>query len=322
MLKILYALQKDYSAKEQAIRFFDIIKKIDKISFKIICYRDFCPLNYADYLLDSIDQPHRGKHKDLDVSRTLLDSYESFISGYKPDLIIVDSEYYTANIAYKLKIPLWNFSASSLKLILSIGTIRDSGISTYMRIIKNEKHSVVFDLADRNFVNSHIFDALGEPVFIEKAEHVKPYYVLGTKRSSMLKHDFIGASLRDDVNLIKNLQNLNDCVYFTKSLGSYNNLITKSFDDEDYGSNLLSSNALICLGEPSILADAFYNRIFANVVIDRKNVDSVVFGGISQLCHTGKLIGMNDFDEIESRAVFVPPQKERKQFHEYILEIL
>lgn len=295
MLKILYAAQNNCNAKLQLSRF---IKAMEGKPFiiKIAAFKKSSPKHLSiDWTLDCLLNVFNPEHISQDNEN--FSTYYQQVKYYKPDLIISDMEYFTSHIANVLNITIWQCSSSIINFALPKDYKYDLGIfSKHAHTFnKNPIHTQrlvnILDNSNSNFVYSHFGDSELPPTLVEGFEWIKPYHQLG-KISIPCQHNIVAAASGSNKKILDVLKQYADSVVFTEFQGEkYTGLLMKDIgDEEEYFCNLRNSNLFISEGQPSFLADAFYNEKYSVVFPNLEDPVCIINSTISEKIKLSKSV--------------------------------
>lgn len=263
-MKILYAAGNNASAKIQLSRFLTAVQ--DKpYTIKIAAYKKSSPNVSVDWTLDCLLNIFKPNH--ISIENENFEIYYEQIKSFAPDLIISDLEYFTSYIANTLNITVWQCSASLTNYALSrrakydLGVFKNHAYTFSRNPLQVQRLTNIIENADKKLVYSHYGDMEAAPQLKEHCEWVRPYHQIG-KISIPCQHNLVGITPASNKRVIDILKKQSDCVLFTESYAEeYAGLQVKDIrNEEEYFCNLHNSKALICEGQTSFLADAFYNN--------------------------------------------------------------
>jgi hypothetical protein len=283
MLKILYAAGNTINSRIQLARFYKEMQNVPCI-LKIAAYKKSSPKNIPiDWTLDCLQNLFKISKPSLDNDN--FNIYYDQVKAYSPDLIISDIEYYTSHIAYSLNINIWQCSSYLISQGLEHAYKNNTGINSKYSFIFKDRPNISHILynSDINFVYSHFGDIKSPPKLKNKFEWIRPYSAVG-KKSIFCKHNIISATLNNNKKIIEAIKSYPDSISFTNfPYESYINPTIKNINNEDeYFCNLQNSNLMLCEGQTSFLADAYYNGKHSAVIINFKDEESVVNSAISK----------------------------------------
>jgi hypothetical protein len=270
-MKILYAARNNYHSKIQLDRFLEEID-LSKHNLKIAAYKNFFPQKEVNWDLSPCLTV--GENKYLFSNNKYLDIYEEQVKSFNPDLIISDLEIYTSFIALKLNKKLWHVSNKLHNFALSQIFKEEINIHKYYKSLyeNSNLHKSIAELidgADNNFVYSHFCDIDEKIILNKKFSWIRPYHYTG--KQSLPAHHKIVALDYGNFNLIKHLSSIkDDCVLFSNNQLNYKDIICKNYcDKEEYKLNISNCDIVVCHGESTSLADAFYNKRKIKILPDQ-----------------------------------------------------
>lgn len=320
MIKLLYAAGNSHSSAIQLQR---ILSKIDtdRFEIKVAAYKKSSPISVkVDYTLDVLIGDPYGNRENISI-------YNDQIKRYRPDLIISDLEYYTSFIAYDLNIPYWNCNSNLIRpanLENTIGAVKYKSIYNRPSIKDDVKLKIILENSDFNFIYSHFCDISSPPRIKDNFKWVRPYYEIGSF-SVPCEHDIFCVSPRSNKKLITLLKNNSDSVFFTERYyENYENIILKNISNiDEYRCNLFNSKLVLSDGNPSFLADAFYNKKFSVIYIDYSEHQNIASSFISEKYKLAKCV-YNTSENIEkyyNKNVDIFTNENVSFLHEYLNEL-
>ena len=226
-----------------------------------------------------------------------------------------------------LNIPMWQCSSSfidlaiknnrkyRLKLFTNFSKILDKRTEHYNKYVIH-----ILDNSDKKLLYSHLNDVDNSIEIKDDFEWISPYHNLG-KTSQICKHNTVIISDVLDKNIINNIKNNHDNVYFTKYINKfYENIKLKKINNEsEYYCNLKNSNFFICNGELSYLADAYYNGKKPLIFVDYKDKDSVINSTIADKFNCGTIFNSINYQKYFSNNQDIVSNKRNNLFlHEKI----
>lgn len=328
MLKILYAAGNNSESKIQLARFLQAIEGLP-YKIKIAAYKASSPKNtLIDWTLDcllNIFDPFK-----INANNSNFKIYYEQVKYFAPDLIISDLEYFTSYIASTLNVKMWNCSSSLINYGVTDKSKHDVGLKKYYKNLfvnfifsKDKINNIIFN-TNRNLVYSHLGDIEDGPELIDKFEWVRPYYPEG-KISIPCQRNIIGISSSNNKKILSLIKNYPDSVMFSNfKKETYKNVIMKDISSiDEYACNLRNSNLLICEGQTSFLADAYYNNKYSIVFPDLQELECIVnsfFSKKSKLSHIVYNANEN-FDEYMNQTIVSNKKNNIKFLHEKLLEL-
>lgn len=292
-MKILYAAGNNGSAKIQLSRFLTAVQDKD-YTIKIAAYKKSSPTDVSiDWTLDCLLNIFKKDHISLDNDNFNL--YYEKVKSFEPDLIISDLEYFTSHIASVLNIAIFQCSsllinnALTKKSKYNLGIFKTHSYTFNRNGIKIQRILNMIENSNKNYIYAHYGDMDNPPEIKDNYEWVRPYHQVG-KISIPCQHNLVGITPHSNKNIINILKKQNDCVLFTDAYNEkYNNLQIKNIaNEEEYFCNLQNSKGLVCEGQTSFLADAFYNNKPATIYTNYNDPECILNHIISE-----KLIGSN-----------------------------
>lgn len=285
MIKILYAAGNNKSARIQLSRFLEAVKDQPYI-IKIAAFKRSSPTINIDWTLDCLLNLFKPEQLSFDGDNFSI--YYEQVKNFNPNLIISDLEYFTSHIANLLNIPLWQCSASIINFALTRKQKYNLGIfKHHAHMFNRNKINVqrtinILDNSDKNFVYSHFGDT-GHLEIQDKFEWIRPYHTIG-KKSVPCRHDIVGTLINNNKQAISALKKYSDAVIFTESpYETYPDLMIKDIGNNDeYFCNLHNSHILVCEGQTSFLADAYYNGKPSAIYVDYDDSECVLNKIISE----------------------------------------
>ena len=261
-MKLLYALSPSSEANLRLLRFLKAIIGQNH-TIKIAAYRSSIGFIKADWTLDALHDPHNLEFYPLDSETLKL--YRKQVEYFAPDLILSDMEIFTAEVAISIGIPfrligswLMHFGMMQDGMRLRHATARYPVLAPSNPNIK--RLSYLTHNAECNLVYSHLCDLSEAPILKSNFFWVRPYHCRGNT-NPLCQHNLIGVSAWGHKPLVHYLQEHgNDNVFFTHLTHEKFDLPIKDLNSEtEYACNLANCRAVVCRGEPDILADAYYN---------------------------------------------------------------
>lgn len=279
-MKILYAAGNNKSAKIQLFRFLQAVKEKPYI-IKIAAFKNSSPSINIDWTLDCLLDIF--KPDNISTESETFAIYYDQVKSFNPDLIISDLEYFSSSIANLLNIPLWQCSASIINFALTKKQKYNLGVFKHYAHIFNrnpintQRIINIIDNSDKNLVYSHFGDTVNPPELQDNFEWIRPYHQIG-KKSIPCQHDIIGIFPNSNKQIIGLLKNYSDAIVFTESYHEkYKDVLVKDIrNEEEYFCNLQNSYILVCEGQTSFLADAFYNNKPTAIYLDYQNPDCIL----------------------------------------------
>ncbi len=304
-MKILYAAGNSYNSQIQLRRFLNAIENNKNYTIKIAAFKKSSPpyIN-IDWTLDCMLNMFNPESTALDYNDN-FSLYFNMVKDYNPNLIISDMEYFTSDIANTLGITLWQCSSSIINFALSfdykyqLGIFKQYSFLFNRNPIHTQRITNILENSDKIFIYSHFGDTAAAPILKSNYEWIRPYHMIG-KNSSPCHHNIVGASLKNDKQLISIIKNYNDSVFFSPfPFEKYGQILMKSIENsEEYYCNIKNSNIFVCSGQTSFLADAFYNNKYSAILYDVTDSESVLNGIISNnlklSCQINDLSILND----------------------------
>ena len=264
-MKILYAANNNSSSLMQLSRFIDAVR--DKpYNIKIAAYKKSSPKNLnIDWTLDCLLNIFKQDH--ISIENENFELYYEQIKNFAPDLIISDLEYFTSYIANVLNIDIWQCSASLFNYALTrrakynLGIFKNHAYTFNRQEMHVQRITNIIENSNKKLIYAHYGDIDNPPEIKEGFEWIRPYHQIG-KISVPCQHNFVGIVPNNNKQIINILKKQNDCVLFTEFYDeTYGSLRLKDIRNEDeYFCNLQNSKALVCEGQTSFLADAYYNN--------------------------------------------------------------
>lgn len=327
MLKILYSASNNSGAKIQLARFMKAMQDKPYI-IKVAAYKKSSPKINIDWSLDCLLNIYKPELLTLDNDNFSI--YLDQVKYFAPDLIISDLEYFTSQIANILNITLWQCSSSMLNFALSHEEKYNLGAFKHYSYVLN-KHPLhtqrtvnLIDNSNCNFVYSHLGDIDNPPKLNDQFEWIRPYYVIG-KYSIPCQHNIIAATLGNNKKIIHLLKNHSDSVVFSDFDGEeYLNLLMKDIGNEaEYACNLKNSNILVCSGQSSFLADAFYNQKYSVILTDLKEAECILNAAFTEKAQIGSAIydSQIDLNVYLDKQITNQTNETSKFLHERIMEL-
>jgi uncharacterized protein (TIGR00661 family) len=278
-MKILYAASNNENAKIQLGRFLQAMKGVPH-TIKIAAYKQSSPKNLnIDWTLDCLYNIFKPNHISLENEN--FETYFKQVKYYNPDLIISDLEYFTSYIANVLSTTLWQCSSALLNFAVeqkyNLGLFkRYSFLLEKNNSARTQRQVNIIDSSNCNFVYSHLGDTNQPPSLKENFEWIRPYHTIG-KESVPCRHYMVAGMLRNNKKVLSLLKKQTDSVAFTEFPHErYTNLWLKDIgNQEEYFCNLRNCNLFVCEGQTSFLADAFYNKKYAIVMTNFRDVECV-----------------------------------------------
>lgn len=285
-MKILYAAGNNSSAKIQLSRFIDAAPSH---IIKVAAYKKSSPKDISiDWTLDCLLNIFKPDHISTESNENFEVYYEQ-VKEFAPDLIISDLEYFTSYIANVLNVPVWQCSSALINHGLARKSKYDLGVFkthayTFNRNAQQiQRNTNIISNADQKFIYSHYGDMENSPEITEGYEWIRPYHQIG-KESVPCQHNLVGITPSSNKAMIRILKNQRDCVLFTEAYTEkYEGLQVKNIrNEEEYFCNLQNSKALVCEGQTSFLADAFYNHKPSVIYTDYSDPECILNTVISE----------------------------------------
>jgi len=298
-VKILYAAANNAASKIQLSRFITAVQ--DKpYTIKIAAYKKSSPQDLnIDWTLDCLLNIFKPNY--ISIENDNFEIYYEQIKNYAPDLIISDLEYFTSHIANVLNINIWQCSSVMINHALTKAAKYDLGIFknhayTFNRnTLQTQRIANIISNANRKFIYAHYGDMEIQPPILNGYEWIRPYHQVG-KVSIPCQHNLIGIVPSSNKSIIKVLKSQPDCVLFTEAYTEqYDNVNVKDIrNEEEYFCNLQNSNALVCEGQTSFLADAFYNNKPSIIYANYSDSECILNNIISEKLSGSNIVKLND----------------------------
>lgn len=320
MLKIIYASSKNVNSKIQLIRFIEAIKDAP-INLKIAAYKDFSPNINIDWTLDALLNFLRPNQINFDNDNFKI--YYDQIKYFNPDIVISDLEPFTSYAANMLDITLWQCSSSIINFALSKKEKYNLGLfKNYSFIFNRDPQSVqktinILDNSNCNLLYSHFGDLESPPDVDSGYEWITPYHNIG-KNSLTCSHNMVAVTATLNKKLIHKIKKYNDVVLFSEYTDEYyDDLLVKNiYDLQEYFCNIKNSNNIICDGNTSFLADAFYNNKKPMVYLNHNNHEAILNSLISKKLNLSTYFSNKEVD------LSINTSKKNKYLHEKILDYI
>lgn len=324
-MKILYSTSDRIGGDSQARR---IIKHLPQHEIKLAAYSQSSQsFKYIDWTLDALKYNKSNIRHTWKIEEFLdhreyfpnvnIDNLKKFlldVIDFEPDLIISDYEPISGLIAKKIGCELWY--CSPLHLLNALNVKSNNFIYSHQMHHEKKTFSRHFVKPNRVFIYSPFVDIIDEKQIIPGYELVRPYYYESENNNGNL------AVLNDN-----NRYNvLNKILYCSDN--NFN--VIKQFEcaEDDYIKLLNNSDALLCCGETSMIADALYSGKKLLISPNMKDIESLINANFCREYGLGF-----DLSQIELMEKFAVDQinktmkyeiqcyiekKEIKQLHEYL----
>lgn len=286
-MKILYAAGNNTSARIQLSRFLTAME--DKpYTVKIAAYKKSSPKDISiDWTLDCL--LNIFKPDNISTDNENFEIYYEQVKEYSPDLIISDLEYFTSHIANVLNTAIWQCSSTLVnhgltrKTKYDLGVFKNHAYTFNRNLLQIQRTTNILENANQKLIYAHYGDMKEAPPINSQYEWIRPYHQIG-KISIPCQHNLVGITPASNKALINILKNQRDCVLFTEAYTEkYEGLQVKNIkNEEEYFCNLQNSKALVCEGQTSFLADAFYNGKPSVIYTDYHDAECILNHIISE----------------------------------------
>jgi len=324
MLKILYAAGNNSGARVQLSRFLRAMEGKPFV-IKVAAFKNSSPREISiDWTLDCLYNIFRPDHISLDNEN--FETYYQQVKYFNPDLIISDLEYFTSHIASELNITLWQCSSSLVNFAIqqkyNLGLFKNfSYLLQKNNSPRTQRIINIIDNSNCNFVYSHLGEARNTFPLKENFEWIRPYHRIG-KESVPCQHNVVGGLLQNNKKILSFLQQQRDVVAFTEfSQERYFNLWIKDITNlEEYFCNLKNCNLFVCEGQPSFLADAFYNKKYSMILTNFQDLECVSNSFYSEYLELGTIISQteDDLEKYLNKEIQIDHKEEIEFLHQKV----
>ena len=320
-MKILYAAANNSNAKIVLERTYPYLHNH---TVKIAAYRKSSPPNISiDWTLDCLYNIYCRDLLSLDRNNNVSLYYDE-IKRYSPDLIISDLERTTSYIANSLNIPLWQYSSLLTNYAITNEDKNRTGIFNNYSLLTTRKHREtakivsIINNSECNFLYSHICDTNNPCILKDNFSYIRPYHKVGIESS--IKNNIITYLPVPSKKILSYINKYDPIVYSDFIDEKYNFTLRKI--DNNYYNDLINCKLVVCEGQESILADAYYNNKFSIAIPIFDEAECVVSSMYSEYHGLSKLIfDSKDLPKYFDKQVNSFYNENVKYLHEKIAEL-